>query len=131
LHSLAAALKEYAASGQFPDNPLSEPKPGVQMSQALNPAAAPSRAAAAPNETQSRFASPNEAARLINGPRTDAMVADQARRWLDSVDTQTAVEQFVAQAVPLPLDAAEHAAAVLMSKERALGWLAAVLAANH
>jgi hypothetical protein len=35
--TLAAALKEYAASGQFPDNPLSEPKPGVQMSQALNP----------------------------------------------------------------------------------------------
>jgi hypothetical protein len=82
----------------------------------LNPAAAPSRAAAAPNETQSRFASPNEAARVINGPRTDAMVADQARRWLDSVDTQTAVEQFVAQAVPLPLDAAEHAAAVLISR---------------
>jgi hypothetical protein len=81
-----------------------------------NPAAAPSRAAAAPNETQSRFASPNEAARVINGPRTDAMVADQARRWLDSVDTQTAVEQFVAQAVPLPLDAAEHAAAVLISR---------------
>ena len=70
----------------------------------------------APNETQSRFASPNEAARVINGPRTDAMVADQARRWLDSVDTQTAVEQFVAQAVPLPLDAAEHAAALLISR---------------
>lgn len=86
----------------------------------LNPAAAPSRAAsgtaAAPNETQSRFASPNEAARVINGPRTDAMVAEQAQRWLDSVDTQTAVEQFVAQAVPLPLDAAEHAAALLISR---------------
>ncbi len=74
------------------------------------------RSTPAPNETQSRFASPNEAARVINGPRTDAMVADQARRWLDSVDTQTAVEQFVAQAVPLPLDAAEHAAALLISR---------------
>jgi len=70
----------------------------------------------APNETQSRFASPNEAARVINGPRTDAMVAEQAQLWLDSVDTQTAVEQFVAQAVPLPLDAAEHAAALLISR---------------
>lgn len=74
------------------------------------------RSTPAPNETQSRFASPNEAARVINGPRTDAMVAEQAQRWLDSVDTQTAVEQFVAQAVPLPLDAAEHAAALLISR---------------
>lgn len=74
------------------------------------------RSTPAPNETQSRFASPNEAARVINGPRTDAMVAEQAQLWLDSVDTQTAVEQFVAQAVPLPLDAAEHAAALLISR---------------
>lgn len=70
----------------------------------------------APNETQSRFASPNPADRVINGPRTDAIVADEARQWLDSLDTQAAIEAFVNQQVPLPLDAAEHAAAVLIAR---------------
>ena len=70
----------------------------------------------APNETQSRFASPNAADRAINGPRTDSIVAEEARQWLDSVDTQAAVEAFVNQQVPLPLDAAEHAAAVLIAR---------------
>lgn len=79
-----------------------------------NDAALLNPAAPAPNETRSRFASPNAADRVINGPRTDAQVADEARAWLGSVDQQTAIEAFASQAVPLPLDAQEHAAAVLI-----------------
>ena len=79
-----------------------------------SPLASP--AAPIPNETQSRFASPDPAGRTINGPRTDELVADEATAWLDSVDPQTAVELFHQRAVPLPLDAMEHAAALLLSR---------------
>jgi hypothetical protein len=68
-----------------------------------------------PNETQSRFASPNAAKREIS-TRTDEQVKAEAVAWLDSVDQQMAIELFVNQQVPLPLDAAEHAAAVLISR---------------
>jgi hypothetical protein len=80
-----------------------------------NEAALLNPAAPTPNETRSRFASPNAADRVINGPRTDAQVADEARAWLGSVDQQTAIEAFASQAVPLLLDAQEHAAAVLIN----------------
>jgi len=68
------------------------------------------------NESQSRFASPEAAQRTINGPRADVQVAAEAVAWLDSMPAAEAVAAFEGQAVPLPLDAAEHAAAVLISR---------------
>jgi hypothetical protein len=70
---------------------------------------------AAPNETQSRFASPNPADRVINGPRTDELVTAEANAWLNSMDQQAAIEAFVAGQVPLSLDTAERAAATLIA----------------
>ena len=70
---------------------------------------------AAPNETQSRFASPNPADRTINGPRTDELVTAEANAWLNSLDQQAAIEAFVAGQVPLSLDTAERAAATLIA----------------
>lgn len=72
--------------------------------------------AESPNETQSRFASPAAADRVINGPRTDELVAAEANAWLNSLDQETAIESFARQQVPLPLDAAERAAAVLIDR---------------
>lgn len=68
-----------------------------------------------PNETQSRFASPNPADRTINGPRTDELVTAEANAWLGSMDQQAAIEAFVAGQVPLSLDTAERAAATLIA----------------
>lgn len=67
------------------------------------------------NQTQSRFASPNAADRVINGPRTNELVAQEAQRWLEGLDTEAAIELFVSQQVPLS-DAAEYAAAMLLSR---------------
>jgi len=72
--------------------------------------------APAANETQARFASPDEAQRVINGPRADVDVAAEASAWLDSVSSEAAVDAFASRAVPLPLDAAEFAAATLISR---------------
>lgn len=94
-----------------------QPVEGWQQGDAGTPARSLQNPAApeAPNETQSRFASPDPAQRVIN-QRPDAVVQDEARQWLDSVDQQQAIEAFVNQQVPLPLDAAEHAAAVLITR---------------
>jgi len=72
--------------------------------------------APAANETQARFASPDEAQRVINGPRADVDVAAEATAWLDSLSSEAAVDAFASRAVPLPLDAAEFAAATLISR---------------
>lgn len=72
--------------------------------------------APAANETQARFASPDEAQRVINGPRADVDVAAEAAAWLDSLSNEAAVDAFASRAVPLPLDAAEFAAATLISR---------------
>ncbi len=72
--------------------------------------------APAANETQARFASPDAAQRVINGPRADVDVAAEATAWLDSVSSEAAVDAFASRAVPLPLDAAEFAAATLISR---------------
>lgn len=106
---LAAVLKDYAATGVFPDNPLDD-SGDVNLSREglMNPATDP-------NLTRSRFAPPREADQVIN-TREDAQVALEAGRWLASVDQQTAIEQFVANAVPLPLDAQQHAAGLLIAQ---------------
>lgn len=106
---LAAVLKDYAATGVFPDNPLDD-SGDVNLSRKglMNPATDP-------NLTRSRFAPPREADQVINA-REDAQVALEAGRWLASVDQQTAIEQFVANAVPLPLDAQQHAAGLLIAQ---------------
>ena len=73
------------------------------------------KAAGGANETRARFASPGAADRVINGPRTDAIVSQEARQWLDSVDNETAVQAFVNHEVALAPDAQEHAAGLLIA----------------
>ncbi len=82
----------------------------------LRPSAEMGFVAAGANETQSRFASPDAAQRVINGPRADVDVAAEASAWLDSLSSEAAVDAFASRAVPLPLDAAEFAAATLISR---------------
>jgi hypothetical protein len=82
----------------------------------LRPSAEMGFVAAGANETQARFASPDAAQRVINGPRADVDVAAEASAWLDSLSNEAAVDAFASRAVPLPLDAAEFAAATLIKR---------------
>ncbi|MHB1082569.1 MAG: hypothetical protein ACYC67_24465 [Prosthecobacter sp.] len=69
-----------------------------------------------PNETQARFASPNAADRVIDGPRTDEQVSAEAKSWLGSVTPEQAVARFESHDLPLSLDAQQHAAGLLITQ---------------
>lgn len=97
---LTAALRAYSKSGSFPDNPLTE-SPGGNLTLADGNGELSKSIPAAPvqNETQSRFASPNEADNLYDVEPV-AVAQDAGRAWLAQTPVETAIQFFEQAVVP-------------------------------